>query len=373
MRKLISIVVPAYNEGGNVKELARQLQAVFDENKNYDFEVIMVENGSIDQTFEKLLEIHLEDPRFKILRLSRNFRMDGGITAGLKYAKGDAAVIMTANLQDTPCTITNFIQKWEEGYENVYGIVKKRKGKGFLRCVNSRLFYMIINWMTGGIVPKNVSDFRLVDKKIYQIINSLDERNRFMRGLFAWVGFKSTGIEYERAKRFAGKSHASFLGVLQLAIQGIFAFSYIPIKLIAVVGFIISGCSFTYLLYTVVKVLVKGVPFPGYGTIVSLMILMFGFLFLCLGVVGQYVAQIYEEVKARPNYIVKETIGFAGVLSEQVVQKDRAVSDAQAESELFRQIPQQEHPSIEIALLPQKAKSVVPHSDSEYEESKKER
>lgn len=371
MKKSISIVIPAYNEEGNVKELARQLQAVFDENKKYDFEVIMVENGSFDGTFEQLLELHLQDPRFKILQLSRNFRMDGGITAGLKYARGDAAVIMTANLQDTPCTITKFIQKWEEGYENVYGIVKKRKGKGFLRRANSQLFYMMINWMTGGTVPKNVSDFRLIDKKIYQIVNSLEERNRFMRGLFAWVGFKSTDVEYERYKRFAGKSHAPFLHVFQLAIQGILAFSYVPIKLIAITGFVISGCSFTYLLYTVIKVLIKGVPFPGYGTIISLMMLMFGFLFFCLGVVGQYVAQIYEEVKARPNYIVKETIGFDGALSKQAEQKGK--SSFEAESELFQQISQHEHPSVKIVSLPQKTKSVVSDIDNNCEESKKER
>jgi dolichol-phosphate mannosyltransferase len=138
----------------------------------------------------------------------------------------------------------------------------------------------------------------------------MKERNRFMRGMFAWAGFKSIGIEFERNKRFAGKSHAHFSGVLQLAIQGIFAFSYVPIRFIAVLGFVISGISLVYLLYSVIKVFVKGVPFPGYGTIVSVMLLMFGFLFLILGVLGQYLAQVYEEVKARPNYIVKEKIGF---------------------------------------------------------------
>jgi dolichol-phosphate mannosyltransferase len=206
--------------------------------------------------------------------------------------------------------IPQFIKKWEEGYEHVYGVVSKRPGKSWIRRLNSQLFYTIINKLTNNLIPKNASDSRLVDRKVYEAINGMNERNRFMRGMFVWAGFKSIGLKFERNKRFAGKSHANFNGVLQLAIQGIFAFSYVPIRLIATLGFVISGISLVDLLFTVIKVLVKGVPFPGYGTIVSLMLLMFGFLFLILGVLGQYIAQIYEEVKARPNYIVRNEIGF---------------------------------------------------------------
>lgn len=236
--------------------------------------------------------------------------MDGGITAGLAYARGDAAVIMTANLQDRPAVITEMIKRWEEGYENVYGIVKARPGKGFLRRLNSQLFYALANWLTGRMIPKNVSDFRLVSREVYEAINAMHERNRFLRGMFAWTGFRSIGVEYERAPRFAGRSHARFLQVFQLAVQGLFAFSYVPIRFIAALGFCLSAISILYLVYTVIKVLTTGVPFPGYGTIVSLILLMFGFLFLTLGVLGQYIAQIYEEVKGRPNYIVRREIGF---------------------------------------------------------------
>jgi glycosyltransferase involved in cell wall biosynthesis len=310
MRQLISIVTSAYNEEKNIDELARQLQNVFAENSGYEFEVILVENGSTDGTFDRMQRVHEGDLRFKIVQLSRNFRMDGGITAGLTYAHGDAAVIMTANLQDKPAVITEMIRRWEDGYENVYGIVKARPGKGLLRRLNSRLFYAAANWLTGRMIPKNVSDFRLVSREVYEAINGMHERNRFLRGMFAWTGFRSIGVEYERAPRFAGRSHARFLQVLQLAVQGLFAFSYIPIRFIAALGFCISGISVLYLLYTVIKVLTTGVPFPGYGTIVSLILLMFGFLFLTLGVLGQYIAQIYEEVKGRPNYIVRKELGF---------------------------------------------------------------
>lgn len=311
MKKLISIITSAYNEEGNIEELARQLQKVFDENNRYDFEVIMVENGSRDATFQQMYQIHLLDSRFKIVRLSRNFRMDGGLTAGLEFAKGDAAVLMTANLQDTPSTISRFIEKWEQGYENVYGVVLKRTGKSFARRMLSQLFYLIVNYLSNNLIPRNVSDFRLVDRRVYTAINSMQERNRFLRGMFAWTGFRSIGVEYERAERFSGKSHAHFIWVLQLAIQGIFAFSYIPIQFMAWCGFVLSAGSLMYLLYTVIMVLTRGVPFPGYGTILSIMLLLFGFVFLMLGVLGQYIAQIYEEVKARPNFIVSQAYGFS--------------------------------------------------------------
>lgn len=310
MKKTISIVASAYNEQGCVEELARQLVKVFENNPAYDFEAIIVENGSTDKTFEKLLELRARDPRFKVVRLSRNFRMDGGVTAGLNYASGDAAVLMTANLQDSPEIINSFIAKWEQGYEHVYGIVKARPGKGFFRKLNSQLFYMAINYLTDNMIPKNVSDFRLMDRRMYTTINQMQERNRFMRGLFAWVGFNSIGVEFERAKRFAGVSHAPFWKVLELAVKGILAFSYIPIQAISGFGLALFFLSFLSFAYTVIKVLVFGVPFAGYGTIVSLILMLFGFVFLILGILAQYIAQIYEEVKARPNFIVKELHGL---------------------------------------------------------------
>ena len=310
MQKMISIVTSAYNEEGCVDEFCRQLAKVFSENTDYEFEVILVENGSTDMTFEKMLAVNARDNRFKMVRLSRNFRMDGGITAGLNYVRGDAAVLMSANLQDSPEVINKFIKKWEQGYEHVYGIVRSRPGKGFFRKLNSQLFYAVINYLTDNMIPKNVSDFRLMDRRMYRTINQMQERNRFMRGLFAWVGFKSIGVEFERAQRFAGVSHAPFWKVLELAVKGILAFSYMPIQAISVFGLALSFISLLYFVFTVVKVLVFGVPFAGYGTIVSLILLLFGFVFLILGILAQYLAQIYEEVKDRPNYIVKELYGL---------------------------------------------------------------
>ena len=184
-KKLISLIIPAYNEEDCVDELARRLSQVFDAETHYDFEVIIIENGSIDSTWEKLQVISKADNRFKILKLSRNFRMDGGLTAGLDYVNGDACVLMTADLQDPPELIPTFLRKWEEGFENVYGIVTKREGTGPIRTMNSKLFYWLAGKLTDGRIPRNASDFRLVDRKVYVAVRGMTERNRFVRGLFA--------------------------------------------------------------------------------------------------------------------------------------------------------------------------------------------
>ena len=309
-RKLISVVTPVYNEQDNVGELATRLQAVFADNPAYDFEVIAVENGSADHTFARLAAVHDQDARFKVVRLSRNFGADGGVSAGLSNASGDAAVIMSADLQDPPELITEFISAWEQGHDNVYQIVTKREGTGLIRRMNSQAFYWLINAMTGGLFPRNVSDFRLVDRQVYQTINDMKEHNRFMRGMFYWAGFSSVGIEHARPPRFAGESKANFRTVLALAIKGILSYSYLPLRFITYMGLIVSAFAFVFLVYIVVEAFAKGVPFAGFGTIMGVMLLMFGFLFTMLGVVAEYVGLIYEEVKQRPNFVVRETIGL---------------------------------------------------------------
>jgi polyisoprenyl-phosphate glycosyltransferase len=309
-RRMISIVTPAYNEEDNVEELTRRLAEVAAANPAYDFEVIVVENGSTDATFERLLEARRRDPRVKILRLSRNFGADGGVTSGLSYAQGDAAVIMSADLQDPPELISEFIKAWEEGYENVFQIVTKREGTSAMRRMNSQAFYWLINAMTGGLFPRNVSDFRLVDRRVYETVNSMNEHNRFMRGMFYWVGFRSKGIEHARAPRFAGESKANTRTVLALAVKGILSYSYVPLRAITYMGMAVSLGAFLLLFYVVFRAVFHGVPFAGYGTIMSVMLLMFGFLFTMLGVVAEYVGLIYEEVKQRPNFIVRDRVGL---------------------------------------------------------------
>ena len=303
-KKLISIIIPAYNEEECVDELARRLKKVCELETKYDFQIVIVENGSVDATWMKLKIIADNDARFTIIQLSRNFRMDGGLTAGLEIVSGDACVLMTADLQDPPEMIHPFLRLWEDGWENIYGVLTKREGTGPIRTMNSKLFYWVAGKLTDGRIPKNASDFRLVDKKVYETVRGMSERNRFVRGLFAWVGFKSIGLPMERPPRFGGKSNAHTFGVIDLAFKGIFANSYKPLKLISISGILLSGVSFRALIPLAFLWIFKGVPFAGFGTIVSFSLLVLGFLSLMLGILSEYVGLIYEEVKARPNYII---------------------------------------------------------------------
>ena len=309
-RKLISVVIPAYNESDCVDELARRLQALMKLEVGYAFEIIIVENGSEDNTWEKLNRIHSADGRFKLLQLSRNFRMDGGLTAGLAQASGDAAVVMTADLQDPPELISEFLRKWEEGYENIYMVVSERQGTGPLRTFNSKAFYWLAGKLTDGAIPRNASDFRLVDRGVYETINQMQERNRFVRGLFAWAGYKSIGMPHERPPRFGGESKAHSMKVLDLAFKGIFAHSYLPLRLITVTGFLVSLISAILLVIYSLQFIIYGVPFAGFGTLVGFILLLFGILFSMIGVLSEYVGLIYEEVKQRPNYIVRRRVGL---------------------------------------------------------------
>jgi len=310
MKKLISIIIPAYNEEECISELAIRLTEVFNIEKDYEFETVIIENGSTDSTWEKLQAISLLDSRFKVVQLSRNFRMDGGLTAGLEYVTGDACVLMTADLQDPPEMISKFLRKWEEGWENVYGIVIKRRGTKILRRINSALFYWLASKLTDGRIPRNASDFRLVDRKVYRAVREMQERNRFVRGLYAWAGFKSIGIPMERPPRFGGVSNAHTSIVLDLAFKGVFAHSYKPLRLITIFGFSLSLFSICLIPFLALIWVFKGVPFAGFGTMVALILLLFGLTAAMLGVVSEYIGLIYEEVKQRPNFIVTRTLNI---------------------------------------------------------------
>jgi glycosyltransferase involved in cell wall biosynthesis len=310
VKKKIAVITPAYNESECVEELARQLTKVFDSEPQYDFEAIIIENGSSDDTMDKLLAIHQADPRFKILQLARNFRMDGGLTAGLNVVDADAVVLMTADLQDPPDFIPDMIRAWEQGYENVYGVVTERGGVGPIRRMNSQLFYLLAGYLTDDRITKNASDFRLVDRKVYEAVRSMDERNRFVRGLFSWVGFKSIGLPMKRAPRFAGESKAYTFGVIDLAGKGILAHSYMPLRLITLTGFLLSAIAAVAVVLLTVRFFLMGVPFPGYGSLICVMLIGFGVVTLLLGVIGEYLALIYEEAKQRPNYVITRKVGI---------------------------------------------------------------
>jgi dolichol-phosphate mannosyltransferase len=308
--KSIDVVIPAYNEEDCVAELVRRLTILFDKESNYAWRAIIVENGSTDNTWELLEAAARAESRLSIVRLSRNFHMDGGLTAGLEFVTADAAVFMTADLQDPPEAISDFLRVWERGIHNVYGRVTERQGTGPIRKMNSQAYYFLANRFTGGTITRNASDFRLMDRKLYETVRNLDERNRFMRGLVAWSGFTSEAVPVTRPPRFGGESKAFSIPVLGLAVRSIFAHSYIPIRFISILGFTTSIVAILVFIGMVFTWFTRGVPFPGFGSIMTLALFMFGMLTLILGVVAEYIGLIYHEVKRRPNFIVQETLNI---------------------------------------------------------------
>ena len=310
MKKTITIVTPAYNEEDCVVELADRLQKVFLAEPNYDFEVIVVENGSQDRTYELLTAIREDDKRFKVLQLSRNFGGDGGLTAGLHHAKGDACIIMNADLEDPPEVIPDFIRQWESGYQVVYGVVKSRPKVSPVRKLTSSIFYFLASRLSGGSIVAGVSDFRLIDKKVVDAFSRMPENTRFVRALLGWVGFDSIGVPFSRGVRFGGSSKASTSWVINLATKGIFSHSTLPLRLITFLGLISAVVSISGLAVLAYIYFAHGVPFSGFGTLASFGILGFSVLALSIGVLGEYIGLIYEETKRRPLYIVKNSDGL---------------------------------------------------------------
>jgi glycosyltransferase involved in cell wall biosynthesis len=308
--KSIDVIIPAYNEELCINELARRLAIVFDLENSYQWRAIIVENGSIDSTWDLLQTVAARDARFTVVRLARNFHMDGGLTAGLQFATSDAAIFMTADLQDPPEVLPQFVRSWEAGFDNVFGLVTERNGTSPVRKFNSQAFYWLAGKMTNGLLPRNASDFRLMDRKLYETVRSLDERNRFMRGLVAWSGFKSIGIPVPRPPRFAGESKAYSLPVIGLAFRALFAHSYLPLRMITFTGILATFLSVIAFVVLGFVWITNGVPFAGFGSIMSLVLLGFGVLTMMLGVMAEYLSLIYEEVKRRPNFVVRETVGL---------------------------------------------------------------
>ena len=306
-KKLISFVVPVYNEELAVPYLISSLNAFVRKQKKYHFEVILVENGSTDTSFSLLKKYAKKNKSLKIIQLAKNIGCDGGIEAGMQFARGNALVVVMADLQEPLEIVNTFIEKWEDGFEIVYGIVKKRTA-GFVRNISSLIFYKLINILTHNMFPENASDFRLIDKKVYLTINSLTEKNKYLRGLIIWTGFKSIGIPFDRKNRIAGESKANTTTVLKVAVNGIFSFSYAPLRFVSFLGISITLISFIMMIGYMYLFFVHGREAPGVMTIIMLILFLFGLLFFSLGIISEYMARIYDEVKGRPSFLVKRLI-----------------------------------------------------------------
>ena len=316
MIESISIVIPSYNESENIKELCRRTLDIIKKINIKKYELIFVENGSKDNSLELLKKINSENKSIKIISLSRNFGYQSAIAVGLKYSENDYVCVMDGDLQDPPEIISKFVEKIKEGYDVVYGIRIKRKGN-IIKKLFYNLFYEIYSKLSEIDVPKKSGDFCLMNKKIVKNLNSLSEKNLFMRGLRSWVGFKQIGIEYDRDERYAGKTNFSFFGATALALDGFVSFSLLPLRFILITGVIISLLSFLFFTFLFfVKVfhifgifdfeslqLPKGLTFTN-----SILPLSLGLVMFTLGIIGEYVGRIYFEVKNRPNYVINEII-----------------------------------------------------------------
>jgi dolichol-phosphate mannosyltransferase len=313
-RKSISVVIPAWNESEVIAELTTRLINLMERQTAYDFEIIIVDNGSWDETWEMLVEVRRKDARFKLIQLSRNFMADGGVMAGLNMASGDAAVIMNADLQDPPELVDEFIEKWREGYEIIYGVIERRRGESWFKVTATDAYYGLVNRITGGAIPKDVSDFRLVDRMVYLAMNQMRERNRFTRGLSIWAGFKQTGISFVRPPRFAGESKAPFLDLVEEAWNGIYAYSYLPLKAPFHLGWIMLVAALVVFGFNVHSDGMESLSSESMDK--PLLLLLAGLLFLVLGSMGGYIARILDEVRNRPGYIIRKCEGFEPGLGE---------------------------------------------------------
>ncbi len=308
-RPELSIVVPMYNEEDNLDYFFQRIFKLL-ESLNLTHEIICVNDGSSDRTLEMLLGYHRKYPQVKVLNFSRNFGKETALTAGLHHAGGRAVIPIDADLQDPPELIETFIAKWREGFDVVYAVRTKRHGEAWLKRLSANLFYRVINYFSETPIPKNTGDFRLLDARVVKVLNQIPENTRFLKGLFAWVGFKQIGVPYERDPRHQGKTKWNYWRLWNLAIDAVTLFSTVPLRLWGYVGLTISFLSIAYAAFLIIRTLILGIDVPGYASIMVGVLFLGGLQLFSLGIIGEYLGRVYAETKRRPLYIISESYGF---------------------------------------------------------------
>ena len=309
--KKISIVIPMYYEEKVANECYKRVKDNLEKLTNYTYEIIFIDDGSKDKTLEILEEIAKNDSNVKIISFTRNFGHQAAVTAGLKEVTGDAIVIIDADLQDPPELIGDMIKKWEEGYEVIYGKRSARKGESAFKLLTAKMFYSTLNALSDVEIPKNTGDFRLVDRKVVDTINSLPEHNKFLRGLFSWVGYKQYAYEYKRQERVAGETKYPLKKMIKLASDGIVSFSSKPIKIVGGLGIISISISIIILIYALISYIFKlNNLSEGWTSIMVTITFFAGVQLLSLWIMSEYIGRIYDEAKGRPQYIVDKKINF---------------------------------------------------------------
>lgn len=338
----LSIVAPAYNEERNIPAFLAAMIPVL-EGIGETFEIVFVDDGSRDGTLGILAAAASQDPRIKVVGLARNFGKDIALSAGLAHASGQAVIPIDCDLQHPPELIPQFVAKWREGYDMVIGVRSKRDEEGWLRRNLSQAYYKVMRAMTSVEIPPNAGDYRLLDRKILDVINKMPERHRFMKGIFAWPGFKVASIEFQANTRANDtRSSWSFFKLWRFALDGLFSFSTAPLKLWTYIGLLSAGGAFVYLVITLIQKLFFGISAPGYASLLVVLLFFNGLLMISNGIQGEYIARIFEEVKGRPLYVVGQTFGFEE--KQQVVTLAEPAPAAPAKSAPKRELPKPPKP-----------------------------
>jgi len=309
-RPLLSVVVPCFNEEEIVRDTSRRLATVL-EQAPLNFEIIYVDDGSSDSTPELLRQLQESDEHVRVVRFSRNFGHQMAITAGLEHASGDAVVIIDADLQDPPEVILEFIGKWMDGYDVVYGVRAEREGETAFKLWTAKAFYRCIARLSDTRIPVDTGDFRLMDRRVVNALLEMPERDRFVRGMVSWLGFSQVGVSYRREARTAGSTKFSFFKMLRFAMDGIFSFSVLPLRIATWTGFAASGIAILGIVVAVIERLfgVHGLV-KGWTSILIAVLFIGGVQLICMGIIGEYVGRTYGESKRRPLYVLRERIGF---------------------------------------------------------------
>jgi len=304
-----SVVIPVYNEEPVIEESYKRLKAVMEQTKE-SYELIFVNDGSCDGTEQMISALCDLDKTVKLISFSRNFGHQTAITAGMEASSGQAVVVIDADLQDPPEVILEMIEKWKEGFDVVYGQRIRRKGETFFKKLTAKFFYRTLKSLTDVEIPVDTGDFRLIDRKVCDVLSSLTEKNRYVRGLVSWVGFRQTAVSFERQERFAGETKYPFKKMVKFAVDGITTFSYKPLKIATYLGFFLSFLSFLYLLVVIWLKLFTDWTVSGWASILSVSLFFNGIVLIMLGIIGEYIGRIYDESKNRPLYVVSEKKGF---------------------------------------------------------------
>ena len=307
--KKISVIIPVFNEEGSISELLNRLQTVLKQLK-FSSEIILVDDGSTDGTLPILQEFANRINEIKLIIFSRNFGNQAAVSAGLNYSTGDCAIIIDADLQDPPELLPELIAKWQEGFEVVFAQRIARKGESLFKRMTASIFYRLLQKLTHVDIPPDTGDFRLIDRKVITALNEMPEKNRFMRGMISWTGFRQTGITYVREERFAGETKFPFFKMLKFALTGITSFSFVPLQLASYFGFIVSAGAFISGLYVLYLKFFTDKTIQGWTSLMIALLFLGGIQLITLGIIGEYIGRMSEEVKQRPEYLIRETVNF---------------------------------------------------------------